>query len=84
MTLWTLGASGAVNGVFMANLVTMRKTYDKGSLTMLAFLVIFASFTISGSSSTNAIAHIGGLLGGAASMLFFEKFEKKYGKIFSR
>lgn len=79
----SLGASGAVNGVFIANLVTMRKTYDRGALTMLAFLVIFASFTISGSSSTNAIAHIGGLIGGAASMLFIEKFEKRYGRVFS-
>ena len=71
----SLGASGAINGVFMANLVTMRKTYNKGSLTMLAFLVVFASFTIAGQSS-NFFAHAGGLVGGGALMLGFEKLEK--------
>lgn len=74
--LLSLGASGAINGVFMANVVTMRKTYDKGSLTMLAFIVIFASFTIAGQSS-NFFAHFGGLLGGGLAMYGFERLEKK-------
>lgn len=75
--LWSLGASGAVNGVFMANLVTMRKSYDKGSLTMLAFLVIFGSFTLAGQNA-NFIAHIGGLLGGGLTMYYIEQYEKKH------
>lgn len=77
--LTTLGASGAVMGVFMADLITMRKTYAKGSLTMLAFLVVFGSLFIDGSASTNIFAHLGGLIGGAAFMLFLEKYERKYG-----
>lgn len=83
-SITTLGASGAVMGVFMADLVTMRKTYDKGSMTMLAFLVIFGSLFIGGSASTNFIAHFGGLLGGAVSMLAIEKYEKRFKKKFSR
>ena len=79
LSLTTLGASGAVMGVFMADLITMRKTYEKGSLTMLAFLVVFGSLFIDGSASTNIFAHLGGLIGGAAFMLFLEKYERKYG-----
>lgn len=84
LIFWTapiasLGASGAVNGVFMANVVTMRKTYDKGALTMMAFVVIFASFTIAGQNA-NFFAHLGGLIGGAGMMLFFEKMEKRQRK----
>jgi rhomboid protease GluP len=74
--LWTLGASGAVNGVFMANLVAMRKSYNKGALSALGFLIFFASFTIAGANS-NFFSHLGGLIGGAVTMLIIEKFEKK-------
>lgn len=81
---WSLGASGAIMGVFMADLMTMRKTYNKGSLTMLAFLVVFGSLFIDGSAQTNIFAHLGGLIGGAVIMLAIEKLEKNYGKILSR
>lgn len=80
----TLGASGAIMGIFMADLIIMRKTYNKGSLTMLAFLVVFGSLFIDGSAQTNIFAHLGGLIGGAVFMLALEKIEKKHGKILSR
>lgn len=76
----SLGASGAVMGVFIANLIALRKTYNRGSVTMLAFLVIFGSLFIGGSASTNFIAHFGGLIGGAISMLAIEKYEKRFKK----
>ena len=84
VNITSLGASGAVMGVFMADLVAMRKTYDKGSMTMLAFLVVFGSLFIGGSAQTNFLAHFGGLLGGAIMMLLVEKYEKSKRKLISR
>ncbi|MFV2016114.1 MAG: rhomboid family intramembrane serine protease [Candidatus Heimdallarchaeota archaeon] len=73
---WSLGASGGVNGVFAANLVTMRKKYDKGSLSALAFLIFFASFTIAGPNS-NFFAHLGGLIGGGLFMYILDEYFDK-------
>jgi len=69
---WSLGASGAVNGVFSANLVAMRKDYDKGILSALFFLIFFATFTIAGPNA-NFIAHAGGLIGGGVVMYMIEE-----------
>lgn len=69
----SLGASGAVNGVFCANLVAMRKEYNKGSLSALFFLIFFASFTIAGPNS-NFFSHFGGLIGGGLTMYYLDKY----------
>lgn len=84
VNMTSLGASGAVMGIFIANLIALRKTYDRGSVTMLAFLVIFGSLFIGGSASTNFIAHFGGLIGGAISILAIEKYEKRFKRPFPR
>jgi len=81
VNITSLGASGAVMGVFIANLISLRKTYDKGSVTMLAFLVIFGSLFIGGSAQTNFIAHFGGLIGGAIMMLSIEYYERHIKKL---
>ena len=73
---WTLGASGGINGLFAAVLVTMRKDYDKGTLSVFAFIVIFASFTIAG-QNTNFFGHLGGLLGGGLFMYYLDEYIDK-------
>ena len=73
--LWSLGASGAVNGIFSANLYKMRTRYNKGSLSALSFLIVFSSFTIAGPQS-NFFAHLGGLIFGWVTMYLFEKYNK--------
>ena len=73
---WTLGASGGINGLFAAVLVTMRKEYDKGTLSVFAFIVIFASFTIAG-QNTNFFGHLGGLLGGGLFMYYLDEYIDK-------
>ena len=70
--MWSLGASGAVDGVFSANLLAMRNEYDKGSISALFFIIIFASLTLAG-QNTNFLAHLGGLIAGVLVMYFIEE-----------
>jgi membrane associated rhomboid family serine protease len=74
--VWSLGASGGINGLFAANLVTMRKQYNKGALSMLFFLVFFSTLTIAG-PNTNFFAHFGGLVGGGLLMYFLDEYYDK-------
>ncbi|MFW9915752.1 MAG: rhomboid family intramembrane serine protease [Candidatus Thorarchaeota archaeon] len=58
----SVGASGAVFGVFGANLMLLRRYYRQQMRT--AFFIAFIFFTITISVDTNILAHFGGLCAG--------------------
>lgn len=60
----SVGASGAVQGIFAAAVVQLYfdKQYAKGGIAMLSFMVLF--FILMIGANTNVFAHFGGMLGG--------------------
>lgn len=74
--LWSLGASGGVQGLFSANIILLRKQYSKGWLTVISLVVVFGVFTLAG-PQTNAFAHLGGLVTGGLAAYALEKLEDR-------
>ncbi len=56
------GASGAIMGVFGADIIFMRRALGQSIVGSLLFAFMF--FVITGSEGTNLLAHFGGLVGG--------------------
>jgi rhomboid protease GluP len=56
------GASGAIMGVFGANVIFMRRTVGQPVLVSLMFAFMFLLLTTS--AGTNLLAHLGGLVAG--------------------
>jgi membrane associated rhomboid family serine protease len=73
----TVGASGAIFGVLGAALVLERLHFNVlgGSALAIVVINIILSFTIAGISIGG---HIGGLIGGAASMLVLSRFGRRH------
>lgn len=67
----SLGASGGVQGLLAGNVVLLRRQYARGPLSALFIMSFFFMITIG--PSTNFIAHLGGLIGGAGAAYFLEK-----------
>ncbi|MFX1513649.1 MAG: rhomboid family intramembrane serine protease [Promethearchaeota archaeon] len=75
----SVGASGAVFGIFGMNLMILRKNYRKETRGVLFFALIFFMLTIS--QQTNVLAHLGGLILGVFLGYLWEKQEQKKYKI---
>ncbi|MFW9928108.1 MAG: rhomboid family intramembrane serine protease [Candidatus Thorarchaeota archaeon] len=71
----SVGASGAVEGMFGANITIlfMSRQYPRGPLAFLSVMVIFFLLTIS--KDTNFIAHFGGLITGIAYIYIINKYQ---------
>jgi rhomboid protease GluP len=61
-TLLSAGASGAIMGVFAANVTFLRKAVSQSIFVSLAYAFLF--FVLTASEGTNLLAHLGGLLAG--------------------
>ena len=62
--LLSAGASGAIMGVFGANVIFLRKAVSQPIFISLAYAFMF--FILTASEGTNLLAHLGGLLAGLA------------------
>lgn len=60
--LLSAGASGAIMGVFGANVIFMRRTVGQPIIVSLMFAFMF--FVLTASEGTNLLAHFGGLVAG--------------------
>jgi rhomboid protease GluP len=60
--LLSAGASGAIMGVFGANVIFMRRTVGQPVFVSLMFAFMF--FVLTASEGTNLLAHFGGLVAG--------------------
>ncbi|MHA2294380.1 MAG: rhomboid family intramembrane serine protease [Candidatus Hodarchaeales archaeon] len=69
--IYSLGASGAIFGVFGALLVVLHKNYPSGLKTSIFIAIIFFSLTIA--SDTNFVAHGGGLITGFTIQFLYSK-----------
>lgn len=80
--LLSAGASGAIMGVFGANILFMRKAFGQPILVSLMFAFMF--FLLTASEGTNLLAHLGGLVAGLllgyafAGTRKFERMKSKY------
>ncbi|MFX0113430.1 MAG: rhomboid family intramembrane serine protease [Candidatus Hodarchaeota archaeon] len=70
----SVGASGAVFGVFGANLIFLRRYYRQQIRTALFIAFIF--FTITIGVDTNVFAHAGGLCSGLLLGRFLEQYSR--------
>jgi len=66
--LLSAGASGAIMGVFGANVIFLRKAVNQPILISLIYAFLF--FVLTASEGTNLLAHLGGLLAGLAMGYF--------------
>jgi rhomboid protease GluP len=66
--LLSAGASGAIMGVFGANVIFLRKAVRQSILVSLMYAFLF--FVLTASEGTNLLAHLGGLLAGLAMGYF--------------
>lgn len=80
--LVSAGASGAIMGVFGANVIFLRKAVGQPVLISLMFAFMF--FLLTASEGTNLLAHLGGLLAGLllgyvfAGSRRFERMRSRY------
>ena len=79
--IYSAGASGAIMGVFGADVIFLRKAVGQPILVSLMFAFVF--FVLTASAGTNLLAHLGGLAAGLLLGNFFagtRKFERKKSK----
>ncbi|MFX1252393.1 MAG: rhomboid family intramembrane serine protease [Promethearchaeota archaeon] len=77
--LISAGASGAIFGIFGANLMILRDSYREGAKTAIIIGVFY--FIISIGANTNILSHFGGLIVGLVlGYLFSRNIRDKQGK----
>lgn len=69
------GASGAIFGIFGANVIYLRKALGMPILTALIYSLFFLMLSVS--EGVNLLAHLGGLVAGLAIGYFFAKERKR-------
>jgi rhomboid protease GluP len=68
------GASGAIMGVFGADVIFLRKSV--GQPIIVSLMIAFLFFILTASEGTNLLAHLGGLLAGLIIGYFLSRTKK--------